>query len=199
MTLPNAIICDLDGVLCDHRHRLHHVQSSGNNLWSGKPMYGDPNKNEPDYEEYYASMGEDKPNHAIYDIICRYAFDTKEDCKILFVTGRPEKYRKNTEEWLNSWIMPFAVGLSDEGDLFMRPDFITCVQDDYNCGILGNPYCQGCPITKADHRPSHIVKAEIYEREIKDKYNVLFVIEDDPKCVAMYRAIGLTVLDCGRS
>ena len=40
----------------------------------------------------------------------------------------------------------------------------------------------------------HEVKREIYEREIKDKYDVLFVLEDHEKCARMYKELGLTVL-----
>lgn len=37
-------------------------------------------------------------------------------------------------------------------------------------------------------------KRIIYENEIKDKYNVVFVLEDNSKVVQMYRDLGLTVL-----
>lgn len=37
-------------------------------------------------------------------------------------------------------------------------------------------------------------KRIIYENEIKDKYNVVFVLEDNSKVVKMYRDLGLTVL-----
>lgn len=42
-----------------------------------------------------------------------------------------------------------------------------------------------------DQRPDDIVKLEIYEREIKGNYNVLFVLDDRAKVVAMWRAQGL--------
>ena len=43
-----------------------------------------------------------------------------------------------------------------------------------------------------DHRPDWQVKREIYEREIKDKYNVIGVFEDRQQCVDMWRSLGLT-------
>lgn len=45
-----------------------------------------------------------------------------------------------------------------------------------------------------DHRKDTIVKKEIYEREIKNKYDVLFVLDDRTQVVDMWRQEGLTVL-----
>lgn len=45
-----------------------------------------------------------------------------------------------------------------------------------------------------DRRPDTVVKKEIYEREIKDKYDVLFVLEDRDKVVRMWRDEGLACL-----
>lgn len=42
-----------------------------------------------------------------------------------------------------------------------------------------------------DNRPDNIIKKEIYENEIKDKYNVLFVIDDRPKVLDMWQSLGL--------
>ena len=45
-----------------------------------------------------------------------------------------------------------------------------------------------------DHRPDDIVKRELYEEYIKDKYNVLGVFDDRPKVVRMWRReLGLLV------
>jgi len=45
-----------------------------------------------------------------------------------------------------------------------------------------------------DMRNDAIVKREIYEAEIKDKYNVLFVLDDRDRVVDMWRSEGLTCL-----
>lgn len=45
-----------------------------------------------------------------------------------------------------------------------------------------------------DRREDTIVKKEIYEKEIKDKYDVLFVLEDRNRIVALWRALGLICL-----
>lgn len=45
-----------------------------------------------------------------------------------------------------------------------------------------------------DYRKDNIVKLEIFDREIRDKYNVLFSLDDRDQVVAMYRSLGITVL-----
>jgi predicted kinase len=44
-----------------------------------------------------------------------------------------------------------------------------------------------------DTRKDFVVKQEIYEREIRGKYNVLFVLDDRDQVVEMWRGLGLTV------
>jgi len=38
-----------------------------------------------------------------------------------------------------------------------------------------------------DNRPDSVVKKEIYENDFKDKYNILFILEDRDRVVSMYR------------
>ena len=45
-----------------------------------------------------------------------------------------------------------------------------------------------------DYRTGEEMKKYLYETYIKDKYNVVFVLEDSSKVVKMYRDLGLTVL-----
>lgn len=45
-----------------------------------------------------------------------------------------------------------------------------------------------------DHRRDDIVKQEIYERDIKPNWDVLFVIDDRTRVVKMWRSLGLTCL-----
>lgn len=47
-----------------------------------------------------------------------------------------------------------------------------------------------------DFRPDNIIKLEIFEREIRDKFHVFFVLDDRQKVVDMWRAEGLVVLQC---
>jgi predicted kinase len=48
--------------------------------------------------------------------------------------------------------------------------------------------------TTGDHRKDYIVKQELYEKHIKGKYNVLWVIDDRNQVVQMWRSLGLTCL-----
>jgi hypothetical protein len=45
-----------------------------------------------------------------------------------------------------------------------------------------------------DHRPDNIIKREIYDAEIKDKYDVVLVLDDRDRVVKMWRELGLTCL-----
>lgn len=47
---------------------------------------------------------------------------------------------------------------------------------------------------KGDHSSGDIAKKSLYEKYIKNQYNVDFVIDDSNKIVEMYRSLGLTVL-----
>jgi uncharacterized HAD superfamily protein len=49
-----------------------------------------------------------------------------------------------------------------------------------------------------DHRSDTVVKKEIYEKMIMDKYHVVFVLEDRQKVVDMWRGEGLVVLQCAQ-
>lgn len=45
-----------------------------------------------------------------------------------------------------------------------------------------------------DYSKGDVCKRKIYDKYIKDKYNVCFVIDDSQKCVDMYRELGLICL-----
>lgn len=47
-----------------------------------------------------------------------------------------------------------------------------------------------------DFRDDSIVKKEIYESEIKNKLNILFVLDDRKRVTEMWRREGLVVLQC---
>lgn len=83
----------------------------------------------------------------------------------LFTSGRPEACREATEAWINKRI-PTAVhhGYS----LFMR--------------------------STGDRRPDWIVKYELFDKNIRDNYNILMVLDDRDQVVEMWRKIGLTCL-----
>ena len=144
----SAIIVDIDETLANTGHRVHFVKQ--------KPR---------DWDSYYAGM--DEVNLWCREIVMAMFCRRK---KILFVTGRPEKYRLTTIDWIKSSAFNGISPGPATWELLMRPD------DDF--------------------RPDNVLKKEIWEREIKDKYDVLFVIEDRLRVVQMWRSIGLTCLQC---
>ncbi len=75
-----AIIVDLDGTLCNVDHRVHYVQQEKKN-----------------WKLFNQEMINDQLNNWCYELIESMR---NEKCDILFVTGRGEEYRKETEKWL---------------------------------------------------------------------------------------------------
>jgi len=138
--LTACVICDLDGTLADTSRR-------------------DP---------YDASKCyDDKVRYHVADIIDSFLV---RGFHIVFVSGRSDKYRQQTEKWLQDklHIMPqvktnaFACGYH----LYMRKD--------------------------GDQRRDSIVKREIFDNHIRGKFNVTMVIDDRFQvCHETWAALGL--------
>mgnify|MGYP001559006265 CR=1 FL=1 len=90
---PLAIF-DLDGVLADVAHRVHHVEGLRKN-WSA----------------FFAAASDD-PLLSEGAALVRQA---AEDCEIVYLTGRPERCRRDTLAWLAQMELP-------AGEVHMRPD-----------------------------------------------------------------------------
>ena len=108
-----------------------------------------------------------------YSKVCEDTFDPRmlevlytfieSGVKIIFVTGREDidDCKELTIKWLDK-----NIAYSESGwDLIMR--------------------------SKGDHRSDAEIKKEIYDKYIKDKYNILCVFEDRDKVVKMWRDEGL--------
>jgi predicted kinase len=91
------------------------------------------------------------------------------DVKIIFMSGRTDGCEAQTLDWLREK-MPWLdwAGADVEYQLIMRRS----VED------------RG--------RPDDIVKYELFQRHVAERYNVLYVIDDRNKVVNMWRAMGLT-------
>ena len=76
---PKAIICDLDGTLCDIDHRLHFVRDGKRN-WPG----------------FFAGIPGDKVNRWCAEILS----EMERHYKVVFCSGRPSDYREATIDWL---------------------------------------------------------------------------------------------------
>jgi hypothetical protein len=90
---PVAVV-DIDGVLADVRHRLHHV--SGNRR---------------DWEAFFAAA----PGDALLDEGVAVAERLAQDHDLVYLSGRPERCRDDTLAWLELHDLP-------PGDLLLRPE-----------------------------------------------------------------------------
>jgi hypothetical protein len=148
-----AIIVDLDGTLCNHDLRQQRVIDLGykNLKWEAKH-----------YDEFYKGVELDDVHHWCRDLVRLYLTNRY---FIVFLTGRPEKYRAATRVWIHEKV-GLIQGLHYE--LYMRPDGM------YDCDTT--------------------VKKQTYLDKIRPSYNIDFVLEDRNKVVRMWRELGLTCL-----
>jgi len=79
------------------------------------------------------------------------------DIEVIFVTGRPEKYRAITMQWL-----------AEEAEVWEEGSILHMRKDD-------------------DERKDNVIKKEIYLNEIADKFLVFGIFEDRTRIVNMYR------------
>jgi predicted kinase len=87
--LPDCIVCDLDGTLA---------------------LFGDANPYDRDFSQ-------DKPNEAVIKLLFQMDFvnfNNAHQTEIIFLSGRQEKFRDQTRQWLDD------VGLSHYKQLYMR-------------------------------------------------------------------------------
>lgn len=76
------IICDLDNTLCNAAWRQSFAQRK-------------------EWDEFHRLAKYDEPNWAILKLLER---ESKHDwITIMFITGRPEAYRSDTNQWLEKW------------------------------------------------------------------------------------------------
>lgn len=164
MNKRKAIIVDIDGTVADSRHRVHHiVNPEGKVNWPA----------------WDADAHLDPPIGWVIELVNKFAMD---GYSIIFVTGRGERLREVTIEWLKKHIS----SLSKESDILVR-----YLEKDAEGDLL-----QMRP--EGDHRPDTVVKAEIYKAVIEPEYDVLFAIDDKASVVDMWRALGVPCLECDR-
>lgn len=92
-----AVIFDIDGTLANCNHRRHFVDGT-----HGKK----------DFDAFYDAMSQDTINSTIHQMCNMYYMN---DWYIIICTGRPEKYRAITEQWLRLYGVFYK-------ELMMRPD-----------------------------------------------------------------------------
>lgn len=80
--MRKIILCDIDGTIANNDHRQHFLE--GKKDWDG----------------FFSELINDKP---IFPIINKVIEEHNTGKEIVFLTGRPEKYRSLTTEWLKKY------------------------------------------------------------------------------------------------
>ena len=93
-TSPLLAVLDIDGVVADVRHRLHHIA-----------------KVPKDWDAFFAAATQDP----LLDAGAQLAHELASQYDVTYLTGRPERNRASTQAWLCAQALP-------EGPVIMRPD-----------------------------------------------------------------------------
>lgn len=110
VNVPDAVIFDIDGVISDPTHRLHliaHLPTS------------DPEETARAWNAFHEASVDDPPHFHIIQLMATFRL-----CgyRIVLCTGRSDKHRDITVQWLNKYVhTPYdALLMRREGD--WRPD-----------------------------------------------------------------------------
>lgn len=142
------ILVDIDGTIADCTHRMHYVLET-----------------EKNWDAFFGSVAGDKPLKQMVRLV-KSLFKAGE-LEVVFVTGRPEKTRDATLQWLNIVFQPIEI---ESWRLFMRKD--------------------------GDHSPDFILKRQILGAMRKAQLQPRIAIEDRKRVVDMYRAANIICLQC---
>lgn len=148
MKKQKAFIFDLDGTLCNVQHRINH--------------YG------VDYDKFNSLCHLDPPNEDVVEL-CKQLLNI--GYKIIFLTGRDEKYRKQTFDWIWEHILSNSNHLLSENK---NDDMLLAMRVSDNI------------MSDSDF------KLFEYETRIQEKYHILGVFEDRPTVIKMWRGLNLT-------
>lgn len=154
--LPPAIMCDLDGTLAIINDRSP-------------------------YDATDCDI-KDKPNWpVIHTVLAMYS----RGYKILFMSGRDMKYRRETERFIEKYCRTAMI----RNTTWNRPDNEEIAPIPYELHMRGetNP-----DPTKVDMRKDSIIKQELFDKYVRGKFNVSFVLDDRNQVVDFWRSIGLT-------
>ena len=99
------VLCDIDGTVADITHREHLLKRDG--------------KGRVNWKAFFALQEKD----AVREHIKAMVYESWPDCEVVFLTGRPEDYREETEQWLaDNGFTYRELHMRPFGD--RRPDYI---------------------------------------------------------------------------
>jgi len=113
---PDVYLCDLDGTLCNVSHRRQYVATKPRN-----------------WDAWNAGLVNDKPNLAVLGIITSLTYYYP----LIFVSGRSDDYRKQTEEWLEKYDISYnALYMrkykDHRDDAIVKGELADQIEKDYN-------------------------------------------------------------------
>lgn len=115
---PYAVICDLDGTLCNIDHRLHFMKGEKKN-WPG----------------FFGAMSEDKLN-----LWCASILENLYEYSIILCSGRPDNYREVTENWLGEHFVSYEHLFMRQNNDSRRDDIVKEVILDFEILTRFKPY-----------------------------------------------------------
>ena len=142
--MQDAIVFDIDGTLADVTQRLHHI-----------------NANQKDWSSFFAAIPMDEPIQPLIDL-ARGLLKVREK-PVLFVTGRPELTRDDTERWFKK----NGLNTDFKNHLFMRKN--------------------------DDRRPDHVVKRDLLNEMRNAGFEPTLIFDDRQSVVDMWREEGILV------
>ncbi len=145
--VPEAVIVDLDGTLA---------------LMNGRSPYD------------ATHCDRDLPNYPVIKTVLAHVAAGR---KIIFCSGREDKYRAPTIRFIERYVTQTIMLGAFDGK-----DYPTEVAIDYQLHMRKS----------GDMRNDAIIKEEIYNEHIKDKFNVLLILDDRDRVVQFWRSKGLT-------
>ena len=151
MELLDTIVLDIDGTIADVGHRLRHV-TGGNKDWG----------------RFYEDMVNDPPHRDVCllaELLGDHPLVNQGAISLFVFSGRPDTYRKQTEDWLRIHVRSF---LENAEGVLMR--------------------------AAGDNRRDTIVKKEMLETIKSKGFGVRLVIDDRPQVCDMWVEEGITCL-----
>ncbi len=148
MKPKEIIICDIDGTIANLKHRLPYIKD----------------QNPKDWDRFFGEVHLD--DAVEIGRVVQHILWVRFRGEILYITGRPERTRKATKEWLvdNNFL---------HGTMLMRLD------GDH----------RPAHEVKAELFDNHMsMLADIHKKIV-----IVAALEDDPKCIEMYQERGV---DC---
>ena len=159
MEKQKIIIVDIDGTIAKLDARLGFIQ-----------------RTPKEWDKFYEELDKDEPmSENILNIIADLVVTNSTP---VFVTGRPERTRTDTERWITKHFVAHHNDARPENlisfpgsELFMRPE--------------------------NDYREDFVIKKEIHDNHILPNYEILRIYEDRQQVIRMYRDLGYEVIDMG--